>query len=62
MLTLGITRVLERETLEVSIQGSRDGSTESPLPVAWVLKSVTSVPDLIKARHKSGTARLGPPD
>jgi hypothetical protein len=26
MLTLGITRVLERETLEVSIQGSRDGS------------------------------------
>ena len=27
MLTLGITRVLERETLEVSIQGSRDGST-----------------------------------
>jgi len=27
MLTLGITRVLERETLEVSIHGSRDGST-----------------------------------
>jgi hypothetical protein len=27
MLTLGITRVLERETLEVAIQGSRDGST-----------------------------------
>jgi hypothetical protein len=26
MLTLGITRVLERETLEVSVQGSRDGS------------------------------------
>ena len=26
MLTLGITRVLERETLEVSIHGSRDGS------------------------------------
>ena len=26
MLTLGIARVLERETLEVSIQGSRDGS------------------------------------
>jgi len=26
MLTLGITRVLERETLEVSIQGSRDRS------------------------------------
>jgi len=26
MLTLGITRVLERETLEVSIQGSEDGS------------------------------------
>jgi hypothetical protein len=26
MLTLGITRVLERETLEVSFQGSRDGS------------------------------------
>lgn len=26
MLTLGITRVLERETLEVAIQGSRDGS------------------------------------
>lgn len=26
MLTLGITRVLERETLEVVIQGSRDGS------------------------------------
>lgn len=26
MLTLGITRVLERETLEVSIQASRDGS------------------------------------
>lgn len=26
MLTLGITRVLERETLEVSIQGSREGS------------------------------------
>jgi hypothetical protein len=25
MLTLGITRVLERETLEVAIQGSRDG-------------------------------------
>jgi hypothetical protein len=25
-LTLGITRVLERETLEISIQGSRDGS------------------------------------
>jgi hypothetical protein len=25
MLTLGITRVLERETLEVSIHGSRDG-------------------------------------
>jgi len=27
MLTLGITRVLERETLEVSIHASRDGST-----------------------------------
>jgi hypothetical protein len=26
MLTLGITRVLERETLEVSIHASRDGS------------------------------------
>ena len=26
MLTLGITRVLERETLEVSVHGSRDGS------------------------------------
>ncbi len=26
MLTLGITRVLERETLEVAIHGSRDGS------------------------------------
>jgi hypothetical protein len=26
MLTLGITRVLERETLEVSIHGSREGS------------------------------------
>jgi hypothetical protein len=26
MLTLGITRVLERETLEVSVQASRDGS------------------------------------
>jgi hypothetical protein len=26
MLTLGITRVLERETLEVSIQSSREGS------------------------------------
>jgi hypothetical protein len=26
MLTLGITRVLERETLEVSIHGSRDGA------------------------------------
>jgi hypothetical protein len=26
MLTLGITRVLERETLEVSVQGSRDRS------------------------------------
>ncbi len=27
MLTLGITRVLERQTLEVTIQGSREGST-----------------------------------
>jgi len=27
MLTLGITRVLERETLEVAVHGSRDGST-----------------------------------
>ena len=26
MLTLGITRVLERETLEVTVHGSRDGS------------------------------------
>ncbi len=33
MLTLGITRVLERETLEVSIHGSRDGSIWQRLAV-----------------------------
>ena len=38
MLTLGITRVLERETLEVSIQGSRDGSIWQRL-VAFPKKS-----------------------
>jgi hypothetical protein len=31
MLTLSITRILERETLEVSIHGSRDRSTWHPL-------------------------------
>ncbi len=57
MLTLGITRVLERETLEVSIHGSRDGSIWQRL-AAFPKKSYCGTYSLLMDLNREPETRL----